>query len=145
MNTLTKIVCKTAGAAGIGAVLYDAYTIGKSSSRKRAFALTANHLEKAYANSRTLDNVSNVRNSLQKNVQDWRMTNPIHPLIGKIAGFIKGSLTSLGNNLIPVCFASMALAAKGFMAKAGALGLAVYGALMIARDGFGLGKQTPMD
>ena len=51
----------------------------------------------------------------------------------------------MGDNIVPVSLASIAIAAKGVLAKVGAWGLAGYGLLTVAREGFGLGKNTPMD
>ena len=67
------------------------------------------------------------------------------PCRKNIKGFDKGYLNTLGNNLIPVSFSALALATKGTMSKIGAWGVAGYGLFTIAKEGFGLDKQTPMD
>ena len=59
--------------------------------------------------------------------------------------FTKGFLNTLGNNLIPVAFSSLALATKGTMSKIGAWGVAGYGLFTVLKEGFGLGKNTPVD
>ena len=56
----------------------------------------------------------------------------------------KGFLNTLGNNLIPVAFSSLALATKGTMSKIGAWGVAGYGLFTVLKEGFGLGKNTPV-
>ena len=54
-------------------------------------------------------------------------------------------LNTLGNNLIPVAFSALALATKGTMSKIGAWGVAGYGVFTVLKEGFGLGKNTPVD
>ena len=60
-------------------------------------------------------------------------------------GFTKGFLNTLGNNLIPVAFSALAIATKGTMSKIGAWGVAGYGVFTVLKEGFGLGKNTPVD
>lgn len=88
---------------------------------------------------------SPVNNAIQGKVADMRENNPIIPLYGKVKGFCSGVLTSLGNNLLPVSCAALALTTKGFFSKLGAIGLAGCGLLTVLKEGFGLGKRTPMD
>ena len=145
MNTIGKIACKTIGLASMSAIIYDAYSIGKHHSKVGAQEASADIFEKAIAAKRTNTNESYLTNAMQNKVSDLRMNNPLFPLFGKIKGFIKGSLISLGNNIIPVSLASMALLGKNTCAKIGAWGTAAYAAFLILREGFGVGKHTPID
>ena len=105
----------------------------------------ADHFEKVHASTRTLSGESSVNSAMQKKVAEMRMDNPLFSIMGNIKGFAKGFLNTLGNNLIPVAFSALALATKGTMSKIGAWGVAGYGLFTIAKESFGLDKQTPMD
>lgn len=145
MNILANIVCKTAGIAGMSAVLYDAYTIGRRNSSRIKQDVSADYFQRIHAAKRTLTTESQVNSSLQNKISDLRMNNPIVPIYGNVKGFLGGFFNSLGNNIIPVCAASLALAGKGAASKIGAWGLAAYAGLVALREGFGVGKNSPMD
>lgn len=145
MGMVSNIVCKTVGIAGMSAVLYDSYSVAKKNSIRVAQMDNADHFEKVHASTRTLSSESSVNSAMQKKVAEMRMDNPLFSIMGNIKGFAKGFLNTLGNNLIPVAFSALALATKGTMSKIGAWGVAGYGLFTIAKEGFGLDKQTPMD
>ena len=145
MGMVSNIVCKTVGIAGMSAVLYDSYSVAKKNSIRVAQMDNADHFEKVHASTRTLSGESSVNSAMQKKVAEMRMDNPLFSIMGNIKGFAKGFLNTLGNNLIPVAFSALALATKGTMSKIGAWGVAGYGLFTIAKESFGLDKQTPMD
>lgn len=145
MGMFSNIVCKTVGIAGMSAVLYDSYSVAKKNSIRVAQMDNADHFEKVHASTRTLSGESSVNSAMQKKIAEMRMDNPLFSIMGNIKGFAKGFLNTLGNNLIPVAFSALALATKGTMSKIGAWGVAGYGLFTIAKEGFGLDKQTPMD
>ena len=145
MGIVSNVVCKTVGLAGMGAVLYDAYTIGKEQSYRTSQKVSADFFESVYAAQRTQTNESHVTNAMQNKVADLRLRNPLIPMFGRVKGFFEGALDSLGNNVVPVIFAATALLTKGFMSKLGAWGLAGCGVYTILKEGFGIGKNAPMD
>lgn len=145
MGMVSNIVCKTVGIAGMSAVLYDSYSVAKKNSIRVAQMDNADHFEKVHASTRTLSSESSVNSAMQKKIAEMRMDNPLFSIMGNIKGFAKGFLNTLGNNLIPVAFSALALATKGTMSKIGAWGVAGYGLFTIAKEGFGLDKQTPID
>ena len=126
MGMIANIVCKTAGVAGISAVLYDAYNVGNRHSHHMSEQVSADYFEKIVDAKRTSSSESDVTNAMQKKIADLRMNNPIIPFFGKIKGFCSGALESMGNNIVPVALSSMAIAGKGFFAKLGAYGLGGY-------------------
>ena len=141
--TLQKIVCKTVGIAGMSAVLYDAYSVAKLNSSRKSDVENADYFEKVYSDTRSTDTESPLQASMQKKVADIRMKNTLVPILSRIKGFISGGLNSLADNIIPVTFASLALAGKGIAAKIGAWGVGLYGAFIVLKEGFGLGKNNP--
>jgi len=145
MRTVGKIVCKTVGVAGMSAVLYDAFSVGKAQSIRTSQASEADFFEKIHADTRTTTNESPLAGAMQKKVANMRMNNPLVSLSGKFKGAMSGFFSSLGDNLVPAATASLALAGKGFWAKLGAWGTAGYGLFVLAREGFGLSKKSPID
>lgn len=145
MGMVSNIVCKTVGVAGMSAVLYDSYSVAKKNANRVAQTDNADHFEKVHASTRTLSGESSVNRAMQKKVAEMRMDNPLFSIMGNVKGFTKGFLNTLGNNLVPVAFSALALATKGTMSKIGAWGVAGYGLFTVAKEGFGLGKQTPVD
>ena len=145
MISLSNIVCKTVGIAGVSAALYDAGKVGADTSARVKQLVNADHFERVHNATRTMSTESHVTNYLQDKVKDYRMNNPFYSIFGSIKGFCKGFFESLGTHIIPVTLASMALAGKGVWAKIGAWGIAGYAALTIVREGFGIGKVSPKD
>lgn len=145
MNTLTKIACRTAGGIGSALVLYDAFKVGKQYSKIRSEQTQADFLEKTYFDSRTIENSSYSENSIRKKVFDLRAKNPIPALWGKIKGAVEGALLATGDQLPMVACSALALINKGKWAKWGAIGTAICFCYNIARNGFGLGKNHPLE
>lgn len=145
MRTITKIACRTVGAIGMGVSLYNATRVGNLISRNEAQRVQGKYLEKAYFNSRTLDNINYTDNAIRRKTFDLKTKNPLPNLWGRISGWTKGALQSLGESLPVVACSALALISKGFLAKLGAVGIALSFCYSVARNGFGLGKQHPMD
>ena len=145
MGIVSKVVCKTVGLAGLSAVVYDAYAVGKHHAASSSTSQSADSYEHIISSNRTTTSESPVTNAIQNKVSDLRMNNPIIPAYGKVKGFIKGSLESLGDNIIMVGCTTLAMAGKGFFAKLGAWGVAGCGLYTVLREGFGFGKQSAVD
>lgn len=145
MNIVGKVICKTVGIAAMSAVVYDSYMEGKHHAACGAEEAAADVFERSIAASRTADSQSHISSAMQKKVADLRMSNPIMPAIGKVKGFFKGVLNSLGDNIVPVTFASLAIAAKGTFAKIGAWGVAGCALYKILKEGFGVGKESGVE
>ena len=145
MRMITKIACRTVGAVGMGLAAYDAYKIGKQFSRNTAQQQESKYLEKAYFGSRTTNTTSFVSNDLRKKTFELRTQNPLPAFWGRIKGACKGAFEGLGNNLFTVACSAFALLSKGLLAKIGAIGVLLGIGYNIASNGFGLGKQNPME
>lgn len=145
MGIVSNIACKTVGIAGMSAAIYDAYAAGKHHSHSGASEMTADYFEKIHAAERTSSTDSHITSAAQKKIADLRMNNPLIPVAGSIKGFIKGALGSLGDNIIPVSLASLAIGTKGFWSKFGAWGIAIWTGFKVLQEGFGVGKKTPAD
>ena len=145
MKMVTKIACRTVGIAGMGVALFDATQVGKMFAGQGAMNAGQKHLERAYFNARSIDEVSFNKNNIRKKVFDMRTKNPLHSIFGRIKGGTEGFLYGLGNMLPLVLCSSFAIASKNIFAKAGAIGTGCIAVYNILRNGFGLGKQHPMD
>ena len=145
MKLIPKIICKTIGVAGVSSILYDAYNVGRAVCINTGQSVSADTFESIVSAERTTSEVSPVTSTMQKELSKLRMDNPIVPAYGRVKGFIKGSFISLGNNLVPTIFSVMALAGKNAWSKIGAWGLAGFGLYKVVKEGFGIGKNTPID
>lgn len=144
MRTITKIACRTVGTAGVGLALYDAWRVGTLYSKNCSQSSQAKFLEKAYFDSRNIEDVSYISNDLRQKTFDMRTNNPLPSTWGKIKGFFQGGFNSLGNNLLTIACSSMALLSKGLLAKIGAVGVLLKIGYDILHNGFGVGKENPM-
>lgn len=145
MVSVANILCKTVGIAGLSAVTYDAYAMAKHHADAGTAETSADVFLKTVAAERSNSTASHVTGAMQNKIADLRMKNPVVPLFGKVKGFISGFFSTLGDNIIPIALSSIALATRGFIQKAGAWGLGIYGAYILAKEGFGLGKTSPVD
>ena len=145
MKNITKIACRTIGTLGMGYALYDAVRVANYTSRVSSQNQQAKYLENIYANTRTVDNFSYNSNSIQNKAFELRSKNPLPSVWGRIKGWTQGILNSLGGNLLTVACSACAILSKGILAKIGAIGLGIGLCYNIARNGFGLGKQNPMN
>jgi len=144
MNLVSKIACRTIGTAGMGIALYEASRTSSYFAKTGKNAAQANYLYNAYYNARTLDDVSYTSNNIQEKTFDVRTRLHLPAIIGQIKGGIGGFLYGLGNSLPIIGCSALALVCKNWLAKAGAIGIALGFCYKIARNGFGLGKQNPM-
>ena len=145
MVSVSNIVCKTAGIAGLSVAAYDAMAMAQHHASAETSKMSADTFESVIAAQRSNSTASAFTNAMQEKVGDLRMKNPVVPLFGKVKGYVEGFFSSLGDNIIPVALSSVALAAKGTLQKAGAWGLGVYGCYLLAKEGFGVGKTSPVD
>lgn len=145
MRTITKIACRTVGALGMGIALYDASRVASYQSKTVSENVKAAQMEKAYFNSRTIENNSYYSNGIRKKVQNFLIKTPLPTFFGKIKGGIEGTMKGLGNHIITIGCATMALLCKGFGAKFGAIGVGLGFLYEIIHNGFGVGKHHPMN
>ena len=139
---MANLICKTVGIAGMSAVIYDAHAHAKHHAKVCEEEMSADVFQRAVDAKKTTETQSHLTGTMQKEVMNIRMKNPIIPVLGKTKGYIEGFLLGLGDGFIPVICSSLALAAKGFWQKAGAWGLAAFALFKVVHEGFGVGKAT---
>ena len=145
MNLAGKILCRTVGTVGMGLALYDASKVGGLYARNGGQYEQAKYLERRYFDSRTTDHVSYRDSKIGEKTFDLCTKNPLPKVWGKIRGGIGGFLYGLGNSLPIIVCSSMALLCKNVGAKIGVAGIALGMGYKILREGFGVGKQHPMN
>ena len=145
MGLMANIICKTAGIAGLSLATYDATKKAKVFSKVGAQNAAADTFEKVIATKRTMEVASATTNAMQSKVAELRTSNPVIPFIARIKGYFKGFFKSAGENIVPISFSAMALGGGKRVQKFGAIGLAAYSVYMILKEGFGVGKTSPMD
>jgi hypothetical protein len=123
---------------------YDAAKISKQFSEIGSDHAQENYLQKAYYNSRTLDNVSYTSDALRSKTFELRSKNPIPSIYGKAKGGFQGFMYGLANSLPLIICSSFAILGKNILAKLGALGIGAIALYKLIRDGFGVGKNNPM-
>ena len=142
MNIAGKIACRTVGALGMSAGLYDACKIAGHYARVGKEDAQATYLDRVYFSSRTTDNVSFFSNGMREKVFDVRSKLGLPAIIGNIKGAIYGFLYGLGNWLPAIICSGFALASKGKMAKVGSIGVGLCAVADALYNGFGLGKHN---
>lgn len=145
MTPIGQIACKTVGVAGAGVALFNAIKVGKLMSKTQGELTTANYLENAYFNSRTIDNISYTDNNIRKKTFDFEAKLPIADIWGKIKGAVSGFFYSMGKSLPLIASSCLAIRGKGNWSVAGTIGVAGCLLYSILRNGFGLGKEHPMN
>ena len=145
MHPVARVACRTVGAAGIGVALYDSAKIAKYFSETGSEHAQEHYLEKAYFNSRTTDKFSYSSNALREKTFELRSKNPIPGIYGKFEGGFKGFMYGLGNYLPVILCSTLALVGKSWGAKLGAIGVGLAALYKVARDGYGVGKNNPMN
>lgn len=143
-----KVLAKGVGVAGLGAVLYDAHQYGKIQAQTSGKNQLADSACDAYVDSRTLNSTSTIESKLQNLRLDAEMKGNIFGGIRKgfaqAKGYVKGAMTSLAENIIPLALSAGTLITKGSASKVlGAL-TATYGAVRGVSVAFGIGKSNPL-
>ena len=144
MRILTKIACRTVGAIGMGLAIYDTARLSKHTAKARSRMSQADYLEKAYFNSRTLDDESYISNGIRKKTFDLRIKNPLASIWGSIKGGVEGALYAMGNNLMLISSSALAILSKGRLAIVGTIGIGLRFLYDILHNGYGIGKNHPM-
>ena len=70
MGTISNIACKTVGAVGMSAILYDAYSVATKNAERVSQMASADHFEKVHLSTRTLSDESSVNGAMQKKIAE---------------------------------------------------------------------------
>lgn len=144
-----KVLAKGVGVAGLGAVLYDAHQYGKIQARTSGKNQLADSACDAYMGSTTLNSTSTIDSKLQdlrfKAEMNGSVFGGIRKGFAQAKGYVKGALTSLAENIIPLALSAGTLITSGPVSKACAAATALYGAVRGTAVAFGIGKSNPLN
>lgn len=141
---ITNFIVKGIGVAGAGLVLYDSHVLGKIQSSENQKTVKADGLEKAYANTMTLDSPSIVKSNLKKGIFNMHMEETMSDFFTGITGYVKGFSSMLVYNIVPAALSVGTLATKGTLSKCFGAGLLLYGGITLVQEVFGIGKPSKM-
>lgn len=143
--TFSSALAKTTGYVGLAAIAYDAHRLGqvRAGETKRE-AIASSGLD-AYMDSKQLNKPSCLMNDIQNKRFDMEMKgqlfNGVRNFFNSAKGYIKGVAESLVSNVVPLALTAATVLTKGKVSKVAATGLAAYGAVDVAKNAFGAGKN----
>lgn len=144
-----KVLAKGVGVVGLGAVLYDAHQYGKIQARTSGKNQLADSACDAYMGSTTLNSTSTIDSKLQnarfKAEMNGSIFGGIRRGFAQAKGYIKGALTSLAENIVPLALSAGTLVTSGPVSKVCAAATAIYGAVRGTTVAFGIGKPNPLN
>lgn len=141
----TAGLAKATGYVGLAAIAYDAHKLGQvRAGEQRRSAIADSGLD-AYMDSKTLDRPSVLMSKAQNKRFDMEMKghlfNGVRNFFNSVVGYVKGVGESLVTNVVPLALTTATVLTKGATSKAAAIGLAAYGAVDVAKNCFGVGKE----
>ena len=143
--TFSSALAKTTGYVGLAAVAYDAHKLGKVRAGENRREAIANAGLDAYMDSKQLDKPSCLMNKIQDKRFDAEMKgnlfNGVRNFFNSAVGYVKGFAESLVSNVVPLALTAATILTKGKVSKVAATGLAAYGAVDVAKNAFGVGRQ----
>lgn len=139
--TVTGVLAKAAGVAGLGMVAYDAHTSGQIEAPRSQKSLKADNLTEHYLNDMKLESPSKVQSEMKKRIFNFYADENISSFFSNIGGYVKGLSTSVVQNVIPLGLSVGAIFTKGLLSKGFGIGLAAYGGIFLLQEAFGIGKS----
>lgn len=138
--SISNILAKSAGVIGLGLVAYDAHKYAQYNAVAVEKDHKAHSLSSRFIDDMKLDSPSTVRAGVKKKMFDYAADEEFSGFFVSTKGYLKGILTSLVSNVIPLGLSLGAVLTKGIVSKCFAGGLAAYGAVFILQEAFGIGK-----
>ncbi len=143
--TIGSVLAKTTGYAGLAAIAYDAHKLGQMRATEcKRDAIAAGGLD-AYMDSKSLDKPSTLMSKIQgarfNAEMKGHLFNGVRNAFNSVKGYVKGVCESLVSNVVPLALTAATVLTKGKVSKGAAIGLAAYGAVDVAKNAFGAGKN----
>ncbi len=142
-----KYLARGAGAAALYFIARDAHSYGKIRSDIQVQSKNAKAAEYYLHNTMAMDRPSKTLTDIKNGVYKLELNEQIRGFINSIIGYFKGITTTLIHDVVPLGLGLTALFAKKRalpLAKASAIGLGIYGIYTVIKEGFGLGKTSPL-
>lgn len=138
--SISGVLAKGVGAAGIGLLAYDAHHAAKDYSTMNSIRKTTDNVESLYVDTLYLNTPSRVKSKAKKALLNFHMDTGIDTTLYKVTGYLKSLGTSVVENAIPLGLSAIALFSKGVVSKASAIGLLGYTAIDFLSE-FGHAKK----
>ncbi len=125
---LSGILIKTAGVGSLGLGVYDAHSRARREAIREGKNRMADRGLNAWMNTTRLEVESDVEAGLRNEARDIMMDSPFPKICGNIKGYVKGFLSSVADNVVPITLGATALMSKagGFVSKCSAWGMGIY-------------------
>ncbi len=144
-TAITGLV-KAAGAAAIGASVYDAHVLAKIQSDQFVQEKEADMACEAFQNTMYQEQPSAVMSGIKKEIFKFQTDHNFFAPINAVVGYVKGFASMIADHFIPVALGTLALFGKGkAVPRTSALGLLIYGGYQVLREGFGLGRVSRLN
>ena len=127
--SISGLLAKGVGAAGIGLMAYDAHKAAKDYSSMYSISNSTNNLEALYCDTLYLNEPSRVKDKAKQAVVNLHMDLNIDRTLYRIGGYFKSLGASISQHAIPLGLSAAALLTKGAISKASALGAITYAAV----------------
>jgi len=138
-NNSGKIIAKGAGLAALGLVANDAHYIGKLQADLYASEKDADAAKYYLNNSMYLNNMSKLEEGIRDKAYTMELDSGWRRFINSGVGYIKGVVSSMIDNVVPLGLGLGALFAKGKASKICAGGLGLYAGYTFLKNFFGIG------
>ena len=112
-QAITKYAIKTAGALGVGALLYDAHKEGVRRSDIRVKTKNADAALDWFENTRNLHQPSELNKNLKDKLFDWELTNNLRGFVNAGIGYVQGFASMVFSDLVAWGLSAAALLTKG--------------------------------
>lgn len=148
-NNYGKYLAKTAGAATVGMVAYDAHVIGKLKADTYSQTAEANRTASAANNTLYLTEPSTIQTKIKKKIFNIELENNFLNFFNSAAGYFSGVGDMLVAGVVPLGLGLTALLASakkhGKICKGAGIGLLAYGGIKFVRDIIGIGRPDPLN
>ena len=135
----SKVITKGAGLAALGIVLNDSHYLGKMQSDLYSSEKDARSTAYYLNNSMYLSDMS----KFSEKIKNWSYTTELDQTYKRFfnepIGYIKGFVSMLVQNVIPLGLSMGALFGGKITSKASAIGLGIYGVYKFVKNFFGWG------
>ena len=144
LPSVSTVLTKGTGIAALGAVLYDSNYVGKMQadlySSERDAKTTGYYLN----NSMYLNSMSKIDEKIKDLSYTTELDQTYKRFFNEGIGYTKGFISMLIRNVIPLGLGLLATFGGKASSKAGAIGVAIYGAYRFIKHFFGMGTPPGM-
>lgn len=142
-TSVSNILVKTAGIGALGLVAYDSHNAGKIEAGAYQKTVKSKSLAQNAIDDLTLSDPSIVKQKVKGKIFQFNLDENLSGFFTSIAGYIKGFASMTVSNVIPMGLAlgTVLSPSKTLLSKTFGVGLLAYGAVFLAQEVLGIGKE----